>query len=108
MGERATRRDDNSRGKVQNVREYSSEDLQRDIAIELRVTGAVDLAHPAFADQRRDVVDAETGAGCESQTVELYGRDDDADGISPRTGYRLEIPVRADPGRSASAELPGD
>jgi hypothetical protein len=38
------------------------EDLQRDVAIERRIAGAVDLPHAAFADQRRDFVDAETVA----------------------------------------------
>ena len=37
------------------------EDLQRDIAAELRVGGAIDLAHAALADEGGDVVMAETG-----------------------------------------------
>ena len=38
------------------ARERVREDLQRDVAIELRVAGAVDLSHAAFADQRGDFV----------------------------------------------------
>jgi hypothetical protein len=43
------------------------QDLQRDIAIELRIAGTVDLTHASFADLGRDFVDAEAGAKCESQ-----------------------------------------
>ena len=39
------------------------QDLDRDVAIQLRVARAVDLAHAAFADRRDDFVDAEAGAG---------------------------------------------
>ena len=49
------------------VRERVRQDLQRDIAIELRVAGPVDLAHAPFADLRGDFVDAEARAGGESQ-----------------------------------------
>ena len=38
-------------------------DLQRDVAIQLRVARAIDLAHAARADRRGDFIDAETGAG---------------------------------------------
>ena len=44
----------------------------RDIAIELRIARPVDLPHPAFADQRGDFVDAETGAGSEGQSCRDY------------------------------------
>ena len=37
------------------------EDLQRDVAAELRVGGAIDLAHAAFADESGDVVMCEPG-----------------------------------------------
>jgi hypothetical protein len=41
------------------------QNLQRHVAIELRVAGAVDLAHAARANQRDDLVGAETSAGLE-------------------------------------------
>ena len=41
------------------------QNLQRDVAIELRVAGAVDLAHAARANQRDDLIRAETGTGRE-------------------------------------------
>ena len=43
------------------------QDLERDIAIQLRVARAIDLSHAAFADRRGDFVDAEAGAGGEGQ-----------------------------------------
>jgi hypothetical protein len=39
------------------------EDLDGDVAVELRVAGAVDLAHPAGAERREDFVGPETGPG---------------------------------------------
>ena len=41
--------------------------LMRDVAIELGVARAIDLAHAAFADLGGDFVDAEAGAGGEGQ-----------------------------------------
>ena len=41
------------------------EDLDRDRALEPRVLRLVDLAHPARADRRDDLVGAEAGAGSE-------------------------------------------
>jgi len=43
-------------------RERVREDLQRDVAIELRIAGAVDLAHATRADLRDDLEWAETSA----------------------------------------------
>ena len=48
-------------------------DLHRDIAIQLRVARPVHLAHAAFADGRRDFVDAEARAGGEGQVVPVNG-----------------------------------
>ena len=39
------------------------ENLDRDVPPELRIPGAIDLPHPAAAEQRRDFVRAEAGAG---------------------------------------------
>ena len=47
-------------------REGVGEDLQGDLAVELRVGGLPDLAHAPFADEGGDVVVAEAGADSES------------------------------------------
>ncbi|HXD18510.1 MAG TPA: hypothetical protein VN654_15965 [Vicinamibacterales bacterium] len=49
------------------MREDFGEDLDRDIAIQLRVAGAKDLTHTAYADRRNDLVDAEPSADCKGQ-----------------------------------------
>ena len=41
------------------------EDLDRDVAVQLRVARAVDLAHPARAERREDLVGTETCSGGE-------------------------------------------
>ena len=41
--------------------------LMRHVAIQLRVASPIDLAHPPVAEQGGDFIDAETGAGSESQ-----------------------------------------
>ena len=43
------------------------EDLDRNVAVELRVAGAKDLAHAAFTNRRNDFVDAEARAGSKGQ-----------------------------------------
>jgi hypothetical protein len=43
-------------------REGLGQNLQRDVAIELRVAGAIHLSHPARPKERDDLVGAETGA----------------------------------------------
>ena len=45
------------------------QDLQSNVAIQLRIAGAVDLSHATFADQRGDFVDAETGASRQGHEV---------------------------------------
>ena len=42
--------------------DVGGEDLQRDTPVELRVARPVDLAHPARAERREDLVGAETSA----------------------------------------------
>ena len=39
--------------------------LDRDVAPEPRVAGAIDLAHPAGAEQRKDFVGTEMDTGCQ-------------------------------------------
>lgn len=51
------------------MRERFGQDLDRDVAIELRIAGTEDLPHPAFAERCRDLVDAESSAGGEGQVV---------------------------------------
>ena len=46
------------------VRERLRQDLDRNVPIQLGVARAKDLTHPAFANRRGDVVNAEAGAGC--------------------------------------------
>ena len=60
-----------SRQAVGVVRERVGEDLDRDVAIQLRIAGSVNLSHPPFADRRGDLVDAETGARSERQVAGL-------------------------------------
>ena len=50
------------------VRERVGQDLDRDIAIELRVARAIHLAHAAFADRGGDLVGAEARAGGKGQS----------------------------------------
>ena len=49
------------------VRERLGQDLDRDVAIQLRVARTKHLPHTAFADLRSDLVGAESGAGCKGQ-----------------------------------------
>ena len=41
------------------LRERVGQNLQRDVAMELRVVGAIDLPHAADTQQRSDVIDAD-------------------------------------------------
>ena len=62
------------------------QDLDRDLAIERRVAGLVDLAHPARADSRRDLIRADAlplEAPCHSGVV------------APHHRWRLEKALRA-------------
>ena len=48
-------------------------DLQRDLALEAGVPGAVDLAHAAGAKERRDLVGTETNPGVERHGADCAG-----------------------------------
>ena len=50
-------------------RDRGRQDLDGDLALQLRVGGPIYLAHPPFANLRGDFIDAETGAGREGQVV---------------------------------------
>jgi hypothetical protein len=52
-------------------REQLRQDLQRDIAIELRVTRAVDLSHPAGAKWGEDFVRTDSGASRQGHAAKL-------------------------------------
>ena len=53
------------------VGERLREDLDRDVTIELGITRPKDLAHAPATDEIGQLEDAETGAGSQSQTVEV-------------------------------------
>ena len=66
------------------VRECLGQDLERDVAIQLRVAGPEDVPHAAFADAGDNFVDTETGTGGKGQKVaRLYGRNGRAGWIVP-------------------------
>ena len=50
-------------GKIRISGQKREQDLDRDRAVEPRVTGLVNLAHATRAEHGNDFVDAETGAG---------------------------------------------
>ena len=47
------------------TRKSVRDDLQRDLAIQLGIAGAIDLPHTAHAEQRDDFIRAEASAGSE-------------------------------------------
>ena len=56
-----------ARQPVRISRQRRRQDLDRDLALQLRVRRPIHLAHAAFADLGGDFVDAEAGAGSEGQ-----------------------------------------
>ena len=54
-----------ARQTIRIFRNRWQQDLDRDVAIQLRGAGAIDLAHPADAERRADLVGAEPSAGWE-------------------------------------------
>src|ERR1700680_777259 len=72
-----------SREAISVVREGFRQDLDRHVAIQLRVAGAEDLAHAAFAEQGRDLVDAESRARSQRQVADYKG------GTAARAGLPL-------------------
>ena len=61
-----------ARQAIRIVRKRFGQDLDRDVAIQFRIAGAVHLAHAAFADRRGHFVNAESGARRESQGSRDY------------------------------------
>ena len=61
-----------SRQAVRIMRERLGQDLDRDVAIELRIAHAIDLSHPPFTDLGCHFVDAEPGTGGEGQRWRDY------------------------------------
>ncbi len=63
------------------------ENLERDVAVQLGVPRAIDLAHPAGAEQRDDLVVAKPGSSREGHTASIVGRRATArDGARRRRG----------------------
>ena len=52
-----------AREPISVVRERLGQDLDRDVAIQLRVAGPINLPHAPFADAGDNFVDTETGTG---------------------------------------------
>ena len=52
------------------ARERLRQSLQCDVTIELRIAGAIALAHPTFVKERSDCIDAEAAAGRKCQGLE--------------------------------------
>ena len=71
-----------SREPIAVVRHHVRQDFEGDIAIQLCVAGAVDLAHPAFTDLRDDFVDAEAAARGEGQVCRDYRRRRSSDEVT--------------------------
>jgi hypothetical protein len=65
------------------------QNLERDVAIEFGVAGAIDLAHAARANQRDDLVRAERRAGRERHE----GMDESAAGRIPKQAFLLPLPA---------------
>jgi hypothetical protein len=63
--------------------EIRRQDLDRDVALELGVVGAIDLAHPAFAELGGDLVGAQPRSDHRAAIIALPARD-------PTTRLRLE------------------
>jgi hypothetical protein len=62
-------RDESARAVQRRWVNASRKDLQRDVASKLCVAGPIDLAHPAGAEERDDVVGAETRTGGQSHRL---------------------------------------
>ena len=76
-----------AREPVRIGRERVGQNLERDVALQLRVARAIDLAHPAGAEQRDDLVVAEPGSSREGHTASIVGRRATAcDGARRRRG----------------------
>src|SRR5207244_1874276 len=56
--------------RIRVLRERFREDLDRDLALQVRVVSAVDLAHAAGAERAADLVGAETGSGWQRHELE--------------------------------------
>src|SRR5436190_10426860 len=53
--------------------EQRGQDLQRNVATELRIAGAVDLSHSTGAEERDDFVGAEASAGSQGHVAGVRG-----------------------------------
>jgi hypothetical protein len=73
------------------------QNLQRYVTIQLRVVGAIHLAHAPFADLGRDFIDAEARAGSEGQVADYTGRTALATRLVLSDGPGLMSPARGGP-----------
>ena len=58
-----------------SLRERVGQNLERDVALQSRVAGAIHLAHAARAERRNDFVRAESSAGIERHSQADYSRE---------------------------------
>ena len=86
------------------ARERVGQDLERDVAIQLRVARAIHLPHAALADLRGDFVDAEARAGSEGQWCNYMGRDAARTGLFSINAEGEEFVV---PSRPLRRNVPG-
>ena len=78
------------------VRERLGQDFDRDVSVQLGIAGSIHLAHPAFADLGRDLVDAKAGAGGEGQIAVDYTGGTVLDVLARATGDPLRQIVTLD------------
>jgi hypothetical protein len=71
----------------------SAPNPQRDVAIQLRVTRTVDLAHAPSANLGDNLIRAETSAGRKRHGLSRRSRDYTEDGRLGKIGLRLIAPV---------------
>ena len=89
--------------------------LDRDVASEARVARAIDLAHPARADGREDLVGTEPGSGGEchfeagglTRSFLLQALDDVEVRETPLVGIAVELPVGRDVDRADGDDTAG-
>jgi len=76
------------------------QDLQRDVALQPAVVGAIDLAHPAGAEQGEDLVGAETLTG-----VQGHDEEDELYRSGPAAAHPARRPPVTFPPRGATPHL---
>jgi hypothetical protein len=97
-----------ARARFRVAREMLWQDLDRDVAIQLRVAGAIDLSHPARAQRRQNLVRAEASSGRQRHEPRFKVPEGYTEPDSP--GLRSERIARPVPGapRAAPSRPPCD